>query len=163
MYDLLNANINSCLETFYSMEFQSDNLRKEKYKLESWKCENSYTQERLKDYKVSDHYKRPNISVYNVNVGNYKFTVLRPAQESFTHKWTSQLPVKGCKNLGVCSVLRAFEQGRIFIMPHLLWHGAPISPVSSEGRDSSPLTTHEGMWRIYSNPDPHGVAIRKTW
>jgi hypothetical protein len=22
----------------------------------------------------------------------------------------------------------------------------------------SPLTTHKGMWRIYSNPDPHGVA-----
>jgi hypothetical protein len=21
----------------------------------------------------------------------------------------------------------------------------------------SPLTTYEGMWRIYSNPDPHGV------
>jgi hypothetical protein len=21
----------------------------------------------------------------------------------------------------------------------------------------SPFTTHEGMWRIYSNPDPHGV------
>jgi hypothetical protein len=23
----------------------------------------------------------------------------------------------------------------------------------------SPLTTHEGMWRIYSNPDPHGVKF----
>jgi hypothetical protein len=22
----------------------------------------------------------------------------------------------------------------------------------------SPLSTHEGMWRIYSNPDPHGVS-----
>jgi hypothetical protein len=21
----------------------------------------------------------------------------------------------------------------------------------------SPLTTQEGMWRIYSNPDPHGI------
>jgi hypothetical protein len=21
----------------------------------------------------------------------------------------------------------------------------------------SPLTTHEEMWRIYSNPDPHGM------
>ena len=25
----------------------------------------------------------------------------------------------------------------------------------------SPLTTHEGMWRIYSNPDPHGVKFVK--
>ena len=39
MYDLLKANIESkininlCLETFYSMKFQRDNLEKEKYKL----------------------------------------------------------------------------------------------------------------------------------
>jgi hypothetical protein len=32
MYDLLKANINSFLETFHSMKFQSDNLGKEKYK-----------------------------------------------------------------------------------------------------------------------------------
>jgi hypothetical protein len=29
--------------------------------------------------------------------------------------------------------LRAFELGGIFIVPHLLWHGATIFPVSSEG------------------------------
>jgi hypothetical protein len=30
-------------------------------------------------------------------------------------------------------------------------------PVSSEGPHiQSPLTTHKGMWRIYSNQDPHG-------
>jgi hypothetical protein len=66
MYDLLKANINSFLETFYLMKFQRDNLEKEKYKLESSKCENSYIQEGLKDV-VSDHYKRPNRSV----IGNY--------------------------------------------------------------------------------------------
>jgi hypothetical protein len=27
---------------------------------------------------------------------------------------------EGLKNLGLCSTLRAFEQGRIFIVPHLL-------------------------------------------
>jgi hypothetical protein len=27
----------------------------------------------------------------------------------------------------ICSVLRAFEQGGIFIMPHLLWHRASVS------------------------------------
>jgi hypothetical protein len=31
---------------------------------------------------------------------------------------------EGLKNLGLCSVLRAFEQGGVFIMPYLLWHGA---------------------------------------
>jgi hypothetical protein len=33
---------------------------------------------------------------------------------------TSLLPVKGCKILGLRSALRAFEQGGIFIVPHLL-------------------------------------------
>jgi hypothetical protein len=37
------------------------------------------------------------------------------------------------KNLSLCSVLGAFEQGGIFIAPHLLWHGASVFPVSSEG------------------------------
>jgi hypothetical protein len=55
-------------------------------------------------------------------------------------------------------VLRAFEQGGIFIVPHLLWHGTSVFPASSEEPPHLvPLTTHEGMWRIYSNPDPHGV------
>jgi hypothetical protein len=65
------------------------------------------------------------------------------------------------------------------IVLHLLWHGALVFPVSSEGSPhlvasyntqkdvedlylnphrfpiQSPLTTHKGMWRIYSNLDPH--------
>jgi hypothetical protein len=28
--------------------------------------------------------------------------------------------------------LRAFEQGGIFIVPHLLWHGTSVFPVSSD-------------------------------
>jgi hypothetical protein len=40
---------------------------------------------------------------------------------------------EGLQNLGQSSALRAFEQGGIFIVPHLLWHGASIFPVSSEG------------------------------
>jgi hypothetical protein len=88
---------------------------------------------------------------------------------------------EGLQNLGLCSALRAFEQGGIFIVPHLLRHGASVFPVSSEGPShsvasydtqgdvenlflpgfsrvpyQSPLTTHMGMWRIDSNPDPHG-------
>jgi hypothetical protein len=37
------------------------------------------------------------------------------------------------QNLGLYSALRAFEQGGIFIVPHLLWHGTSVFPVSSEG------------------------------
>jgi hypothetical protein len=66
-------------------------------------------------------------------------------------------------------------------MPHLLWQGASVFPVSSEGpishsfatyntqKDVKDLllpgssqvpiqlsrTTHKGMWRTYSNPNPH--------
>jgi hypothetical protein len=40
---------------------------------------------------------------------------------------------EGLKNLGLCSALRAYEQGGIFIVPHLLWHGTSVFPVSSEG------------------------------
>jgi hypothetical protein len=29
--------------------------------------------------------------------------------------------------------VQGFEQGGIFIVPHLLWHGASVFPVSSEG------------------------------
>jgi hypothetical protein len=37
------------------------------------------------------------------------------------------------QNLNLCSALKVFEQGGIFIVPHLLRHGASVSTVSSEG------------------------------
>jgi hypothetical protein len=40
---------------------------------------------------------------------------------------------EGLQNLGLCSALRAFEQGGIFIVPHLMRHGASVFHVSSEG------------------------------
>jgi hypothetical protein len=43
----------------------------------------------------------------------------------------------GLQNLGLCSALRAFEQEVIFIVPHLLWHGTSVFPVSSEGSPHS--------------------------
>jgi hypothetical protein len=39
----------------------------------------------------------------------------------------------GLQNLGLHSVLRAFKQGGVFIVPHLLWHGTSVFPVSYEG------------------------------
>jgi hypothetical protein len=55
---------------------------------------------------------------------------------------------EGLQNLGLCSALRTFGQGGIFIVPH----GTSVFPVRPI---QSPFTTHEGVWRTYSNPDPH--------
>jgi hypothetical protein len=70
---------------------------------------------------------------------------------------------EGLQNLGLCSALRAFEQGGIFIVPHLLWHGTSVFPVSSEGPPHSVASYDtRGNWRIYnSNPDPHGIPSQK--
>jgi hypothetical protein len=60
---------------------------------------------------------------------------------------------EGLQNLGLCSALRAFEQGGIFTCcdmgPRFFRYHLKDWPIQS------PLTTHKGMWRIYSNPDPH--------
>jgi hypothetical protein len=40
---------------------------------------------------------------------------------------------EGLQKLGLCSAFRTFEQGWIFIVPHLLWHGASVFSVSSQG------------------------------
>ena len=45
---------------------------------------------------------------------------------------------EGLQNLGQCSALRAFEQGEIFIVPLLLWHGASF--FSSLIRKTTPLS-----------------------
>jgi hypothetical protein len=57
------------------------------------------------------------------------YYVLRPAQEYFTYMETSPLLVNVLQNLGLCSALRAFEQGGIFIVPHLLCQVASVFPV----------------------------------
>jgi hypothetical protein len=50
--------------------------------------------------------------------------------------------------------------GGIFIVPHLLWHGPLFFRSHPKDRpNQSPPATHMGMWRIYSNPDPHGSLI----
>ena len=51
----------------------------------------------------------------------------------------------GLQNLGLCSALSAFEQGGIFIMPCLLWHGTSVFPVSSEG--SAPFSCF--LWHTW--------------
>jgi hypothetical protein len=39
---------------------------------------------------------------------------------------------EGLQNLGLCLAVKTFEQGGIFIVVHLLWHGTSIFPVSSD-------------------------------
>jgi hypothetical protein len=49
------------------------------------------------------------------------FAVLSPAQEFFTYM-ENDVTIAGerLQSLGICSALMAFEQGGIFIVPHLL-------------------------------------------
>jgi hypothetical protein len=60
------------------------------------------------------------------------------------------------QNLVLCSVLRIFEQGDIFIVPHLLWHGTSVFLVSFEGPPHSVFSYHtQGDVEDISNIDPH--------
>jgi hypothetical protein len=43
------------------------------------------------------------------------------------------IAVEEVQNLGLCSALSAFEQGGIFIVPHLPWQGNSGFSVSSDG------------------------------
>jgi hypothetical protein len=64
---------------------------------------------------------------------DWLFTILNPTQEFFWLYGDVTIAGEGLQNLGLCLVLRAFEQGGIFIVPHTLWHGTLVFPVSSEG------------------------------
>ena len=67
---------------------------------------------------------------------------------------TSKLSSKGCK-LGLSVI--AFEQGVIFIVPHLLWHGASVFAVSSERPPHFAYTTRtKGYWQPFLTQDPNG-------
>jgi hypothetical protein len=77
---------------------------------------------------------------------------------------TSPLPVKGCKSLayarrpgplnrdGSLSCHTCCDTGPRFFRSHP--KDRPIQ---------SPLTTHKGMWRIYSNPVPHDSPFQSPF
>jgi hypothetical protein len=50
---------------------------------------------------------------------DYLLFNLRPAREFFTHRDIT-IAGEGLQNLNLCSALTAFEQGGVFIVPHLL-------------------------------------------
>jgi hypothetical protein len=63
---------------------------------------------------------------------------------------------EGLQNLGLCSALRAFEQGGIFIVLHLLWQGTSVFTVSSKGpphlvASSGGLLVPEGLYSPVAN------------
>jgi hypothetical protein len=61
------------------------------------------------------------------------------------------ITAEGLKNLGLCSKLRAFEHRGIFIVPHLLWHGASVFLVSYENHL---VTGREKMQRTRPGLEP---------
>jgi hypothetical protein len=60
-------------------------------------------------------------------MNDWLFMILCPVHGDVT------ITGEGQQNLGLCSVLRAIEQGGIFVVPHLLWHGTLVFSVLSEG------------------------------
>ena len=65
-----------------------------------------------------------------------------------TNMETSQLFYgEGLQNLGLSSASTVFEKKKLFIMSHLLWHGASEVAVSSEGLPQF----IKGVLRTYSN------------
>jgi hypothetical protein len=57
---------------------------------------------------------------------------------------------EGIQNLGLCSALRAVVYRASG--PRFIWSHPKDRPIQSL------LTIHKGIWRIYSNPDPHGFT-----
>jgi hypothetical protein len=70
--------------------------------------------------------------------------LLRAARAIFQPSGGCDVTITGDRaaNFGLCLALRTFEQGGIFIMPHLLRHGTSVSTVSSE---RPAHTSHSGI------------------
>jgi hypothetical protein len=83
--------------------------------------------------------------------------------EFFTNMETSPIPVKGCR---VYAYVR--RSGPLSRKGSLSCHtcsesGPRFNRSPTKNRSiQSPLTTHEGVWRIYSNPNPTGLH-RGCW
>jgi hypothetical protein len=91
----------------------------------------------------------PQLQELDVFLIDWLFKVLRLAQEFFTYMKVT-IAGERLQNLGICSALRVFEQKRNFIVPHLLWHGASVFPVSSEGPPHSVASYDtQRVWRIF--------------
>jgi hypothetical protein len=76
---------------------------------------------------------KKNCEIYNANF-DWLIIYGFPSHSRIFHLYGDvTIAGDGLQNLGLCLVLRAFEQGGIFIVPHLLWHGTSVFPILSEG------------------------------
>jgi hypothetical protein len=95
-------------------------------------------------------------------------TVLCPFQEFFTLHVDVTIADEGLQKSGLCSELRVFEQGGIFIMPHLLWNWAlGFSSLIQRTAPFSCLLQHTGgCWgpilnRILTGLKEGGKRVRR--
>ena len=63
---------------------------------------------------------------------DWLYIVYLPAQTFFTLHKDVTFAGEGLQKLGLFSALMVFEQGGVFIVPSLLWHGASVFVVSPE-------------------------------
>ena len=70
------------------------------------------------------------------------FVCLKPPKQFFRYPAAVTITGDWAAISGLCSALRAFEQGGIFIVPHLLRHGTLVYTVSSE---RPAPTSHSGV------------------
>jgi hypothetical protein len=58
--------------------------------------------------------------VFDVAIKNISLYLYISLSKYFTNNGNVTITGEGLHNLGICSALRAFEQGGIFIVPHQL-------------------------------------------
>ena len=72
---------------------------------------------------------------------------------------TSSLPVKGCNFFLICPAFMGFVYGGIFIVSHLLWHGASVFAVSVK----APPHSVAFLWQAWGTEDPGPHRIVMFW
>jgi hypothetical protein len=100
---------------------------------------------------------RPSLKVYTVVTILLAFAY--PDQELFTHMETSSLPLKGCKIEAYAQLPRLGAGRDLYRVTPAMTRGLGFSGLLEGPFHLIALTTYKGMWRTYSNLDPHGSTI----
>jgi hypothetical protein len=69
---------------------------------------------------------------------------------------------EGLQNLGLCLALRSFEQGGIFIVSYLLWHGTSVFPVSFE-EPPNLVASFDTLWDAEDLFKPGSSRVVNNW
>jgi hypothetical protein len=67
---------------------------------------------------------------------------------------------EGLHHKGLCSALRVFKRGDIFIVPHLLWHGTSVFLVSSEGPPYS-VASYDTQGDVENLFEPASLRVKR--